>query len=126
VLKVFEPWPKVTGGKGLHLMAPLEHPMLHDQARQYTRSLVQKLVDKRPDSLLLSASPAARHGKIFLDYLRNGRGNTAIGAYSPRAHPNFPIACPVSWSQVEKGIRPYAFTMRHPSQGTPRVNSPPQ
>src|SRR2546423_14126405 len=60
-----------------------------------------------------SLPPAPGQGKIFLDYLRNGRGNTAIGAYSPRAHPNFPIACPVSWSQVEKGIPPDAFTMRH-------------
>jgi len=109
-----EPWPKLTGGKGLHLMAPLPHPVLHDAARQYARSVVQRLVDERPNSYLMSASPAARRGKIFLDYLRNGRGNTAIGAYSPRARPNFPIACPVSWSQVEKGIPPDAVTMRHP------------
>jgi bifunctional non-homologous end joining protein LigD len=109
-----EPSPKVTGGKGLHLMAPLQAPMLHDVARQYTRSLVQRLVEKKPYAYVLSASPAARRGKIFLDYLRNGRGNTAIGAYSPRVHPNFPIACPVSWSQVEKGIPPDAFTMQHP------------
>jgi bifunctional non-homologous end joining protein LigD len=60
-----EPWPKLTGGKGLHLMAPLQHPMLHDAARQYARSVVQKLVDERPNSYLLSASPAARRGKIF-------------------------------------------------------------
>jgi bifunctional non-homologous end joining protein LigD len=117
-----EPWPKVTGGKGLHLMAPLQRPMLHDDARQYTRSLVQKLVDERPHSYLLSASPAARRGKIFLDYLRNGRGNTAIGAYSPRAGPNFPIACPVSWSQVETGIPPDACTMRHPFRSKPAVS----
>jgi bifunctional non-homologous end joining protein LigD len=116
-----EPWPKVTGGKGLHLMAPLQRGMLHDDARQYTRSLVQKLVEKWPHSYVLSASPAARH---FLDYLRNGRGNTAIGAYSPRARPNFPIACPVSWSQVEKGISPDAFAMRHPSRRKPGVSNP--
>jgi bifunctional non-homologous end joining protein LigD len=121
-----EPWPKLTGGKGLHLMAPVQHPVLHDAARQYARSVVQRLVDERPNSYLLSASPAARRGKIFLDYLRNGRGNTAIGAYSPRAYTNFPIACPVSWAQVEKGVRPDAFTMRHPYQGKPRVSSPQQ
>jgi bifunctional non-homologous end joining protein LigD len=121
-----ESWPKLTGGKGLHPMAPLERPMPHDAARQYARSLVQKLAEQRPHAYLLSASPAARRGKIFLDYLRNGRGNTAIGAYSPRAHPNFPIACPISWSQVEKGVRPDAFAMRHPCQGKPRVRSPQQ
>jgi bifunctional non-homologous end joining protein LigD len=109
-----KPWPKATGGKGLHLMAPLERPMLHAAARQYARRLVQKLLDKRPDLYLLSASPGGRRGKIFLDYLRNGRGNTAIGSYSPRARPNFPVACPVTWSHVENGVRPDAFTMRHP------------
>src|SRR5207249_10497777 len=64
---------------------------------------------------LLSASPAGRRGRIFLDYLRNGRGNTAVGAYSPRARPKFPIASPVTWSQVEKGIPADAFTIRDAS-----------
>ena len=56
-----ESWPKLTGGKGLHLMAPLERPVPHDAARQYARSLLQKLVEQRPHAYLLSASPAARH-----------------------------------------------------------------
>ena len=107
-----KPWPKVTGGKGLHLMAPLGQPIAHDAARQYARRLVQTLVDKNPDRYLLSASPAGRGGRIFLDYLRNGRGNTAIGAYSPRARRNFPIASPVTWSQVEQGIAADVFTIR--------------
>jgi bifunctional non-homologous end joining protein LigD len=109
-----KPWPKVTGGKGLHLMAPLGQPIPHDGARRYARRLVQTLVDKKPDRYLLSASPAGRRGRIFLDYLRNGRGNTAIGAYSPRARPHFPIASPVTWSQVEQGIAADAFTIRSP------------
>jgi bifunctional non-homologous end joining protein LigD len=95
-------------------MAPLDQPITHDAARQYARRLVQTLVDKKPDRYLLSASPASRRGRIFLDYLRNGRGNTAIGAYSPRARPKFPIACPVTWRQVEKGIPADAFTIRGP------------
>lgn len=78
-------WPKVTGGKGLHVMAPLQAVITHDAARQYARKLAQQLVSKHPDRYLLSAAPSARRGRIFLDYLRNGRGNTAVGAYSPRA-----------------------------------------
>jgi bifunctional non-homologous end joining protein LigD len=104
----------VTGGKGLHLMAPIEQPTAHDAARQYARRLVQTLVDKKPDRYLLSASPAGRRRRIFLDYLRNGRGNTAIGAYSPRARPHFPIASAVTWSQVEQGIGADAYTIRSP------------
>ena len=112
------PWPKVTGGKGLHLMSPLEKPMPHDAARRYARRLVQRLVHKNPKRYLISASPAARGGKIFLDYLRNGRGNTAIGTYSPRARPYLPIAAPVTWRQVEEGLRPDAFTMDAPFRRT--------
>jgi bifunctional non-homologous end joining protein LigD len=109
-----ESWPKVTGGKGIHLMAPLTTGMTHDRARQLARSLAQRLVDADPDRYLLSADPLARRGRIFLDYLRNGRGNTAVGAFSPRARPGFAIARPVTWRQVERGIRPDAFTLAHP------------
>ena len=54
-----EPWPKLTGGRGLHLMAPLEASIAHDAARQYARRLVQQLVDEHPERYVLSASPAA-------------------------------------------------------------------
>jgi bifunctional non-homologous end joining protein LigD len=113
-----QPWPKVTGGKGLHLMSPLEKPMPHDAARQYARRLVQTLVDRNPKRYLIAASPAARGGRIFLDYLRNGRGNTAVGAYSPRARSHLPIAAPVTWRQVEEGVRPDAFTIASPFRRT--------
>jgi ABC transporter substrate binding protein len=53
-------------------------------------------------------------GRLFIDYLRNGRGTTAVGAYSPRVREGFPIAAPVTWKQVERGIKPDAFTMGHP------------
>jgi bifunctional non-homologous end joining protein LigD len=62
----------------------------------------------------LSARAAARIGRVYIDYLRNGRGTTAIGTYSPRARPGFPIAAPVTWRQLENGIRPDAFTMERP------------
>ncbi|MER8862547.1 hypothetical protein NKI19_02345 [Mesorhizobium sp. M0751] len=107
-------WPKVTGGKGVHVMAPLKAVITHDAARQYARRLAQQLVSKHPDRYLISAAPSARSGRIFLDYLRNGRGNTAVGAYSPRARLGFPIAAPVIWRQIEEGILPDAFTLQSP------------
>ena len=57
---------------------------------------------------------AARKGRLFIDYLRNGRGTTAVGAFSPRARAGFPIAHPVTWKQVESGLRPDAYTMASP------------
>jgi len=109
----FEPWPKLTGGKGIHLIAPLDHPLLHDQAHHAARQLVSAFAAQNPDRYLLSAQ-AKRQGRIFLDYLRNGRGTTAVGAYSPRARPEFPIAAPTTWARIKKGIKPDAFTMADP------------
>ncbi len=76
-------WPKLTGGKGVHLMAPLEAPMLHDQAHRVARGLCSEFAARDPGRYILSAQ-AKRSNRIFLDYLRNGRGTTAIGTYSPR------------------------------------------
>ena len=107
-------WPKLTGSKGIHVMAPFPEAMTHNAARAYARGLAQTLARTNSDRYLMSAEPAGRVGRIFLDYLRNGRGNTAIGAWSPRARPGFPVAAPVTWKQVEQGIRADAFSMGSP------------
>jgi bifunctional non-homologous end joining protein LigD len=109
-----EPWPKLTGGKGLHLMAPLDRTIDHNWARAYAKRIAQRLAASARDRYTLSSAPEKRAGRIFIDYLRNGRGTTAIGAWSPRARAGFPIAAPVSWRQVEDGIRRDAFTMDNP------------
>jgi bifunctional non-homologous end joining protein LigD len=106
-----EPWPKLTGGKGLHLMAPLDRSIDHDQARAYAKRIAQRLAATAPGRYTLSSAPEKRAGRIFIDYLRNGRGTTAVGAWSPRARARFPVAAPVSWRQVQNGIHPDAFTM---------------
>jgi bifunctional non-homologous end joining protein LigD len=110
----FKPWPKLTGGKGLHLMTPLPQTLTHDAAHNYARRLAQQLARTDPDRYVTSASLARRPGRLFIDYLRNGRGTTAVGAYSPRMREGFPIAAPVSWKQVERGICSDAFTLAHP------------
>ena len=104
-------WPKVTGGKGLHVMAPLSARLSHDQAHRYSAKLAGRLRERHPDRYTLSAALPERQGKLFIDYLRNGRGTTAVGAYSPRAKAGFPIAAPVTWNDVERGIRSDAFTI---------------
>jgi bifunctional non-homologous end joining protein LigD len=115
----FESWPKLTGGKGIHLMAPLEEPVLHDSAHRIAHRLVSALAARDPDRYILSAQ-VERSGRIFLDYLRNGRGTTAIGTYSPRARDGFPIAAPVTWTRIENGIAPDAFTMDSPFRAKSR------
>jgi len=106
-----EPWPKLTGGKGLHVMVPISAQMDWSTAKAYTRRLAEKVAATAPDRYTTSAALAKRPGRLFMDYLRNGRGTTAVGAYSPRARAGFPIAAPVTWKQVEQGIRPISFSM---------------
>jgi bifunctional non-homologous end joining protein LigD len=117
-------WPKVTGGKGIHVMVPIRsHGITHDEAHAYSRALTEKLVAKDRKRYTASASLSDRPGRIFLDHLRNGRGTTAIGTYSPRARPGFPIAAPVSWRDIEDGIRPDAFTIDYPFPRAPAVRT---
>jgi bifunctional non-homologous end joining protein LigD len=109
-------WPKTTGGKGLHVMAPLDRKLTHDAAHAFAKRLAQHLASLVPDLYITTADPQQRSGKLFIDYLRNGRGTTAVGAYSPRARPGFPIAAPVTWKDVERGVAAGAFTMERPSR----------
>jgi len=104
-------WPKTTGGKGLHVMVPIERRLGWTAAHEYTREIAQRLAATAPDRYTISAALSDRPGRLFIDYLRNGRGTTAVGAYSPRARPGFPIAARVTWRDVERGIRPDSFTI---------------
>src|SRR5215217_2983486 len=112
-----QPWPKLTGGKGLHVMVPITAQMDWLTAKAYTRRLAEKVAATAPHRYTTAAALAKRPGRVFIDYLRNGRGTTAVGAYSPRARAGFPIAAPVTWEHVEKGRAPNAFTLDRP---TPR------
>ena len=95
-------------------MVPLAGDLTHDAAHRYSRQLAQRLAALDPKRYTVSAALAQRPGRLFIDYLRNGRGTTAIGTYSPRARSGFPIAAPVTWRQVENGVRPDAFNITKP------------
>ena len=77
--------------------------------------IAERFARKDPTRYTTSAKMSDRPGKLFIDYLRNGRGTTAIGTYSPRARAGFPIAAPVTWGDIEKGIKPDAYTIDTPT-----------
>jgi bifunctional non-homologous end joining protein LigD len=104
-------WPKLTGGKGIHIMVPIERDLSWDAAHDYCRRLAERFAIKDPKHYTTSAKMSDRPGRLFIDYLRNGRGTTAVGAYSPRARAGFPIAAPVTWRNIERGVQPNAFTV---------------
>jgi bifunctional non-homologous end joining protein LigD len=107
-----ESWPKLTGGKGVHIMVPIgPRKMSHDEAHRYSRTLADRIAATQPDRLTTSAALSARDRRLFIDYLRNGRGTTAVATFSTRARRGFPIAAPATWEALELGIRPDAYAL---------------
>jgi len=91
-----------TGGKGLHVVAPLERRHGFDAMKGYARAVAEAMVADAPDRFVAKASKDARAGKIFVDYLRNGLGATAIAPYSPRAREGAPVATPIRWDELAR------------------------
>jgi bifunctional non-homologous end joining protein LigD len=102
---------KLTGGKGLHVTAPLLPRDDWDTLKSVARALAERLAAQQPSLYTTGAAKEKRSGRIFIDYLRNARGQTAVAPYSPRARAGAPVATPVAWSEVAAGIRPNAFTV---------------
>jgi len=96
-----ETFPMVTGGKGVHVIAPLipqaEWPAVKDFAHRLARAVAQS----DPDNFTAALPKAQRRGRIFVDYLRNQRGATAVMPYSVRARPGAPVAAPITWAEME-------------------------
>ena len=103
---------KTTGGKGLHVVIPLTPKLGWDEVKAFAKWVADSLVAQRPQDFTANMAKRARRGRIYIDYLRNGRGATAVGAYSPRARPGAPVSTPVSWEEVEQGVRPDEFTVQ--------------
>jgi bifunctional non-homologous end joining protein LigD len=91
---------KLTGGKGLHVVAPVTPGPTWPAIKKFTRALVNEMVRDEPRRFVASMSKTKRVGKIFIDYLRNDAEATAIGAYSPRARAGAPVALPIEWDEL--------------------------
>ena len=103
-------WVKTTGGKGLHVVAPVERSAGWDEWLAFSREFVRVLDHDEPDRYVMTMSKSARRGKIFVDYLRNNRTGTSIAAYSIRAKPNAPVSVPVDWDELDD-VDPQSMTI---------------
>jgi bifunctional non-homologous end joining protein LigD len=102
---------KLTGGKGLHVHIPILPLYDWDQIKSFSQSLALELVARNPAKYVANMSKKLRTKKIFVDYLRNGYGATAVVPYSLRARPLSAVALPVEWSELKKIKDPQEFTM---------------
>jgi bifunctional non-homologous end joining protein LigD len=96
---------KTSGGKGLHVVLPVEPSAGWDDAKKFTQTVAETMVKARPERYAASMAKTARRGRIFIDYLRNGRGATAVAAYSTRALPAASVSTPLAWDELSEGIR---------------------
>jgi bifunctional non-homologous end joining protein LigD len=92
----------VTGGKGVHVVVPLAPAHDWDEHRGFAEALARLMAEEQPDRYVANMSKAKRRGKIFIDYLRNQRGSTAIAPFSTRARKGAFVALPVSWAGLAR------------------------
>jgi len=100
---------KTTGGHGLHVVAPITAQRGYDEVRDFAHNLVTLLARQAPERFIGVMSKEKRPGLVFIDYLRNAHGATAVCAYSTRARPGTPVSVPISWDELEHLADPAVF-----------------
>lgn len=104
---------KTSGGKGYHLVVPLKRRADWEEVKAFSRAVAAEMVRRNPDKFIATASKAKRKGKIFIDYLRNSRGATAVAAYSLRAFRGAPVSTPIRWDELSTKFTPQYYTMEN-------------
>ena len=103
---------RTTGGKGLHVVVPIGRRYGWDEVRDFAKRIARTMAADAPQRYVAKAGKSARHGRVFIDYMRNGRGTTAVASYSPRARAGATVATPLAWSELSAGLDPKRFTIK--------------
>ncbi len=103
---------KTSGGKGLHVVVPLKPDLGWDESKGFSQHLVQHLARVIPQRFVAKSGPSNRVGRIFVDYLRNGRGATTAAAWSARVRPGMGISVPLEWDELPDLPEPPVWTVR--------------
>jgi len=107
-----ESFPKTSGKRGMHIYIPMNAKYSYEQVRQFTQLLCIKVHEQLPKITSLVHNPQKRQGKVYLDFLRNAKGQTAASVYSVRAYPGATVSTPLNWSEVNSKLDPAKFTMK--------------
>jgi bifunctional non-homologous end joining protein LigD len=102
---------KTTGGKGLHIVVPIQARTDWDDAKGFCKAVAELMARVAPERYTATMSKAARKGKIYIDYLRNSRGATAIAAYSTRSRQGAPVSVPIAWDELSVKLRSDSFNI---------------
>jgi bifunctional non-homologous end joining protein LigD len=101
---------KTTGGKGIHVVSPLAPKAEWTAAKAFAKAIADAMAKDAPDRFVATVSKAKRRGRILVDYLRNGRGATAVAPYSTRARAGAPVSMPLAWEELA-AVAPNYFTV---------------
>ena len=117
-----ESFPKTTGGNGMHLYIPIEPVYSYDQSKAFAEIIARLVATERPDLFTTPRSVARRDkGKVYFDYLQNGKGKTISAPYVLRAQAGAPVATPLEWREVRPGLTPRQFHIRNAMDRFDRV-----
>jgi bifunctional non-homologous end joining protein LigD len=101
----------LSGGKGVHVVVPLTPGHSWDAHKDFSKRFAEALSLAEPDRFVATMSKAKRKGKIFIDYLRNQRGSTAVLPYSARARAGAPVAVPIAWGELDDFANAHPFSI---------------
>ncbi len=102
---------KTSGGKGLHVVVPLERRSGWEEMKSFSKAVADEMVRMEPAKYIATMSKEKRKGKIFIDYLRNNRDATAVAAYSTRARKGAPVSTPVTWDELTPDLAPNKYNV---------------
>jgi bifunctional non-homologous end joining protein LigD len=105
-------FPLLTGGKGIHVVVPLTPEAKWPEVKDFAQRFAVALATAEPERFTAHLAKARRTGRIFLDYLRNQRGSTAIMPYSARAREGAPVSAPISWDELDETESGARFSVR--------------
>ena len=116
---------KTSGGKGLHVVSPVKPEAGWTEVKDFTHRIAEDMARDDPEKYVATITKSKRHGKILIDYLRNGRGNTAVAPYSTRARKGAAVSMPLAWDELSEAIGPAYFTvMNAPARISSLANNP--
>ena len=102
---------KTSGGKGFHVVVPLKPKARWEEVKTFAHDFAHAMTQSAPDRYTATLAKKARKGRVFIDYLRNGRGSTTVAPFSPRANEEAAISMPIEWKLLETGVQPKSFTI---------------
>jgi bifunctional non-homologous end joining protein LigD len=105
-------WPMITGGKGVHVVTPLDRSASTDDVVAFAQAFAQGLAEREPKRFIATMSKARRTGRIFIDWMRNNHRATAILPWSLRARAGAPVAVPLTWAALQKLDRGNAYDIK--------------